>query len=125
MAATCCFSPCISTQKSGPAIRPFGRVLRLKHCQVSVKIKSSTLKIRCSLREEVNNFFSSLIFLFPVIEARILPAQQLFFTEDPENQHQSPTFFSFLKQNGVKWDLFNKHFLLISDSIFFFLVTGF
>ncbi|XP_020416661.1 uncharacterized protein LOC18784417 isoform X3 [Prunus persica] len=53
MAATCCFSPCIPTQKSGPAIRPFSRVLRLKHCQVSVKIKSSTLKIRCSLREEV------------------------------------------------------------------------
>ncbi|KAL6285291.1 hypothetical protein ACE6H2_009681 [Prunus campanulata] len=53
MAATCCFFPCISTQKSGPAIRPFSRVLRLKHCQVSVKIKSSTLKIRCSLREEV------------------------------------------------------------------------
>lgn len=42
-------------------------------------------------------FFFSLIFLFPVTVARILTAQLLFFTEeDPENQHQSPTFFFFL-----------------------------
>lgn len=122
MAATCCFSPCVPTQKSGPAIRPFSRVLRLKHCQVSVKIKSSTLKIRCSLREEVSIFFFALIFLFPVTEARILTAQLLFFTEDdPENQHQSPTFFFFSKTKWGEMGFVQQTFLVNIWLYFFFL----
>ncbi|XP_048419919.1 uncharacterized protein LOC103948619 isoform X2 [Pyrus x bretschneideri] len=54
MPATCCFSPAsISIQKSGPVLKPFSRVLRFKNSQLTVKIKSCTLQIRSSLREEV------------------------------------------------------------------------
>ncbi|KAM0956333.1 hypothetical protein ACFX2A_025124 [Malus domestica] len=54
MAATCCFSPAsTSIQKSGPVLKPFSRVLRFKNSLLTVKIKSSTLQIRSSLREEV------------------------------------------------------------------------
>ncbi|KAM1240753.1 hypothetical protein ACFX2J_046029 [Malus domestica] len=54
-ATACCFSPAnsLSIQKSGPVLKPFSRVLRLKSSQLTVKIKSSTLQIRSSLREEV------------------------------------------------------------------------
>ncbi|XP_004303753.1 PREDICTED: uncharacterized protein LOC101293323 [Fragaria vesca subsp. vesca] len=56
MAVTCSLPPCFSIQKSGPAIKPFSTVLRLKRTsQVTVlKKRTSTLfKIRSSLGEEV------------------------------------------------------------------------
>ncbi|KAK9923860.1 hypothetical protein M0R45_032258 [Rubus argutus] len=56
MAVACCFPPCFSIQKPGPALKPFSTVLRLKHTsQITVleKRNSTVIKIRSCLREEV------------------------------------------------------------------------
>ncbi|PRQ51740.1 hypothetical protein RchiOBHm_Chr2g0147821 [Rosa chinensis] len=89
MAVTCSLPPCFSILKSGPAIKPFSSVLRLKHTsQVTVlkKRTSAVLKIRSCFREEVFEDRSNGIICYKDARGEIICEG---YDEGPRYHHQN------------------------------------
>ncbi|XP_050383890.1 uncharacterized protein LOC126800553 [Argentina anserina] len=89
MAVTRSLPPCFSIQKSGPAIKPFSTVLRLKHTSKVIVLKKKTsavLKIRSCLGEEVFEDRSNGIICYKDARGEIICEG---YDEGPRYHHQN------------------------------------